>query len=128
MHQREPRAPVQWFGLDAELAEVVEDVRLDALQTRFCSLVPVGFDAEREVLVLNEAIVTALELVLQHGAVLSTQAVVLIAAQGDGDAITVGFFIRGRVDKAELKTDRSVKVIEKVAPAVEDGVLVLVLR
>ena len=93
VHQREPRAPVQRLGLDAELAEVVEDVRLKTLQTRLCSLVPVGLDAERQVFVLDEAIVTALKLVLQHPRILSAQAVVLVAAQGYGDAVAVGLLV-----------------------------------
>ena len=78
-------------------------------------------------LALNEAVVPALELVLQHGAVLCSQAVVLIAPQGDGDAVAVSFFICGRVHEAELETYRGIKIVEEVAPAVEDGVLVLVL-
>ena len=127
VHQREPRAPVQRLGLDTELAEVVENIRLKPFESRLRSLVSICLDAERDVLALNEAVVTALELVLQHGAVLCAQAVILVAAQGYGYAVAVGFLVGSRVDERELKTDRGVKVIEEVAPGVKYGVLVLVL-
>ena len=127
VHQREASFAVQRLSFHAELAEVVEDVRLQPFEPRLSSFVALGLNSERDVLALNEAVVPALELVLQHGAVLCAQAVVLIAPQGDGDAVAVSFFICGRVPEAELKTYRGIKIVEKVAPAVEDGVLVLAL-
>ena len=67
VHEREPCSPVQRLGLDAEFTEVVEYVRLKALQSRLGGLVALGLDAKREVLVLDKAVVPALELVLQAG-------------------------------------------------------------
>ena len=64
---------------------------------------------------------------LEHCAVLDAQAVVLVAAQGDDDALAVGLLVGGRVHKAELKAHRGVEVVEELAPAVKDGVLVLAL-
>src|SRR5699024_4492515 len=77
--------------------------------------------------VLDEAVVTALELVLQHPRILSAQAVVLVAAQRDGNPVAVCLSVGGRVYEAELKAHRGIKIVEKVAPAVENGVLVLAL-
>ena len=39
-----------------------------------------------------------------------------------------GFPQGGQVDKGKLKLDGAVEIIEEVAPAVEDGLLVLVVR
>ena len=128
VHEREAGFAVQRLGLDTELAEVVEDVQLKALKPRLCGLVALGLDAEGQVLALDEAVVATLELVLEHCAVLDAQAVVLVAAQGDDDALAVGLLVGRRVDKAELKAHRGIEVVYGLAPAVEDGVLVLRLR
>ena len=125
VHQGKAGFAVQRLGFDAELAEVVEDVQLKALKPWLCGLVVLGLDAEGDVLALDEAVVAALKLVLEHCAVLDAQAVVLVAAQGYDDALAVGLLVGGRVHKAELKAHRGIEVVYGLAPAVEDGVLVL---
>ena len=127
VYEREAGFAVQRLGLDTELAEVVEDVQLETLKPRLCGLVALGLYAEGQVLVLDEAVVAALELVLEHCAVLDAQTVVGVAAQGNDDTLAVGLLVGGRVHKAELKAHRGVEVVEELAPAVEDGVLVLAL-
>ena len=127
VHQGKAGFAVQRLGLDTELAEVVEDVQLKALKAWLRGLVALGLDAEGDVLVLDEAVVAALELVLEHCAVLDAQAVVLVAAQGDDDALAVGILVGRRVDERKLKAHRGVEVVEELAPAVKDGVLVLTL-
>ena len=46
--------------------EVVQEVGFDALQTGLCRAEVVGFNAERAILGLNEAVVAAGKLILQH--------------------------------------------------------------
>ena len=128
VHQGKAGFAVQRFGLDAELAEVVEDVRLKALKPWLRGLVALGLDAEGDVFVLDEAVVAALKLVLEHLRILDAQTVVGVPAQGNDDAVAVRLLVGRRVDEAELKAHRGVEVVEELAPAVEDGVLVLGLR
>ena len=111
VHQGKAGFAVQRLGLDAELAEVVEDVQLETLKPRLRGLAALGLDAEGQVLALDEAVVAALKLVLEHCAVLDAQAVVLVAAQGNDDTLAVGLLVGGRVHKAELKAHRGVKVV-----------------
>ena len=127
VHQGKAGFAVQRLGLDTELAEVVEDVQLKALKPRLRGLVALGLDTEGDVLVLDETVVASLQLVLEHLRILDAQAVVLVAAQGDDDALAVGLLVGRRVDERKLKAHRGVEVVEKLAPAVEDGVLVLAL-
>ena len=111
VHQGKAGFAIQRFGLDAELAEVVEDVQLKALKPRLRGLVVLGLDTEGDVLVLDETVVASLKLVLEHRAVLDAQAVVLVAAQGDDDALAVGLLVGGGVDERKLKAHRGVKVV-----------------
>ena len=111
VHQGKAGFAVQRLGLDTELAEVVEDVQLKALKPRLRGLVALGLDTEGDVLVLDEAVVAALELVLEHCAVLDAQAVVLVAAQWDDDALAVGLLVGGGVDERKLKAHRGVEVV-----------------
>ena len=87
------------LGLDAELAEVVEDVRLKALKAGLCGLVVFGLDAEGDVLALDETVVAALKLVLEHLRILDAQTVVGVAAQGNDDAVAVRLLVGGGVDE-----------------------------
>ena len=128
MHEGKARFSVQRLRFHAQLAEVVEDVRFKAFKPRLHGLVVLRLYAEGEVFAFDEAVVAALELALEHGAVLGAYAVVGVAAQGYDDALAVRLLIRGHIYERELKAHRGVKVAEELAPAVKDGVLVLVLR
>ena len=93
VHQGKAGFAVHRFGLDAELAEVVEEVRLKALKPGLRGLVALGLDTEGDVLVLDEAVVASLKLVLEHCAVLDAQTVVFVAAQGNDDAVAVRLLV-----------------------------------
>ena len=45
----------------------------------------------------------------------------------DGDGPGKGFLGRGQVEEGQLEPDGAVKVVEEIAPALEDGGLILVL-
>ncbi|MPM64342.1 hypothetical protein SDC9_111228 [bioreactor metagenome] len=127
VQQPEALRAVQRSGGDAEALEIVEDVDLDALQPGLGRFQPVRFDAERQVLGLDEAVVAFGKLVSEHFGVLRAQTVKIVALGWDGDAFRKAVPRRGEVQEGKLKPDGAVKIIEEVAPAIKDGGLVLVL-
>ena len=127
MQQAQSLHPVQGFRLHAQTAEVVEDIRLNALQSGLCGFQAVRLHAEGQVLGLNKPVVAAGKLALQHPGVLGAELVEAVALQGDGDAPGVGIPRGGEVDEGELEADGGIEIVEEVAPAVENGGLVLVL-
>ena len=127
VHEGKAGFAVQRLRFHAQLAEVVEDVRFKAFKPRLRGLVVFRLYAEGEVFAFDEAVVAALKLALEHGAVLGAYAVVGVAAQGYDDALAVRLLIRRHIYERKLKAHRGVEVVEELAPAVKDGVLVLVL-
>ena len=124
----QPRLAAQRFRHDPQPLEVVENVGLDALQTRFGSLEAVSVDTEGQVLGLDKAVIALGQLVLQHGHVLGSDTVEVIPLEGNGNRTGKGFFGCRKVQKRQLKSDRTVEVVEEVTPALKDCRLVLVLR
>ena len=124
----QPRLAIQGLGGHAHALEVVENIGLNALQAGFGSLEAVSVNPECEVLGLDKAVVALCQLVLQHSHVLHPDAVKIIPLERDADGTGKGL-LRGRqVQKGQLKLNGAVKVVEEIAPALEDRRLVLVLR
>ena len=124
----QPRLAVQGLGGHTQALEVVQDVGLNALQTRLGGLEAVGVDAESKVLGLDKTVVASCQLVLQHGGVLHPDAVKIIPLERNVDGVGKGL-LRGReVQKGQLKLNGTVEVVEEIAPALKDRRLVLVLR
>ena len=88
----------------------------------------VGLNAEREILGLNEAVVAAGKLILQHTGVLGADAVKLVPAGRNGNAPCKGFLRSREVHKGKLELHGAVKVVQEITPRLKDGGLVLVLR
>ena len=118
---------VHRISLYAQTLKVVQHIGLNALQPELGTFQRIGLDAEGQVLGLDEAIVALGQLIFQHLGVFGADAVVAVALQRNGDALRVGILVCRRIDKGQLKAHGAVKVVEKVAPAVKDGGLVLVL-
>src|SRR5699024_3115692 len=87
----------------------------------------IRFNAERQVFGLDEAVVATRQLVLQHLRVLHPNRVEVVPLGRDRDAVGKSLLGRGQVQEGQLKPDGAVKVIEEIAPALEDGRFVLVL-
>ena len=124
----QPRLAVQCLGGHAQPLEVVENVGLNALQAGLGGLEAVGVDAEGQVLGLDKAVVASCQLVLQHGGVLHPDTVKVIPLERNVDSTGKGLLRGRKVQKGQLKLDGAVKVVEKIAPALKDCRLVLVLR
>ena len=118
---------VQRCGCHAEVFKIVQNVDLDAFQTGLGRFQAVRFDAESQVLGFDEAVVAFGKLVPEHIRVLRAQAVEIVALRLDGDAFRKAVPRRGEVQERELKFNRAVEIVEKIAPALKNGGLVLVL-
>ena len=127
VHDVQALEAVQRRSHNAQPLEVVQEVGFDALQTGLCRAEVVGLNAEREILGLNEAVVAAGKLILQHTGVLGADAVKLVPAGRNGNAPCKGFLRSREVHKGKLELHGAVKVVQEIAPRLKDGGLVLVL-
>ena len=128
VHDVQALKAVQRRSYNAQPLEVVQEVGFDALQTGLCGAEVVGLNAEREILGLNEAVVAAGKLILQHTGVLGADAVKLVPAGRNGNAPCKGFLRSREVHKGKLELHGAVKVVQEIAPRLKDGGLVLILR
>ena len=126
MENPEPLLSVQHLGADAQPFEVVEDVRFNAFQPGLCRADVVGIDTEGEILGFHNAAVALCLLLLDDFGQLPLDAFKLIRTQRDCPG--KGFPQGGQIHEGKLEFDGAVEIIEEVAPAVEDGLLVLVVR
>ena len=127
MQLGQPRPPVQRLRHYAQPLEVVEQVGFNPFQPGLCRPDAVRVNAEGQVFCLNQAVVPLCQLVLQHLGVLAADVVKIIPLGRDGDGPGKGFLGRGQVEEGQLEPDGAVKVVEEIAPALEDGGLILVL-
>ena len=127
MHQLEPVVPIQRFRLYAQALEVVENVDLNALQPWFCGFQIVCLNAEGNKFCLDQTVIAACKLHLQHFCVFCSELVERILSRRDSYGLRVAVLVGGKIYKGELKMDGTVKIIEEVAPRIEDRGLVLVL-
>ena len=124
VEQRQPAAPVQRFGLDAQPVEVAGHVGLHTLQTGAGIRHAVSGQTDGNVLGALNAVVTFGNLRFQHFGVIVTDAVESVIRLGDIHLVAAA--VTGpAIDKGKLERQRAVKVIEKGTPAAEDGSLIL---
>ena len=128
VHDVQALKAVQRRSYNAQPLEVVQEVGFDALQTGLGGAEVVGLNAEREILGLNQAVVAAGKLVLQHTGVLGADAVKFVSAGRDRNAPCKGFLRSREVHKGKLELHGAVKVVQEIAPRFKDGGLVLILR
>ena len=119
--------PVQRFRLHTKPLEVIEEVDLNALQPGFRGFQIVRLYAEGNELGFDQPVIAAGKLRLQHLCVLRAELVERIRPRRDSNGLRVAVLVSGEVYERELKMDGAVKIIEEVAPRIEDRGLVLVL-
>lgn len=73
-----------------------------------------------------QAVVAPGELAAQHVCILGADAVKVIVLRGNVDALLKDFRVCRQIKEAELEVNRRVEVIQKIAPAVKERLLVLV--
>ena len=64
---------------------------------------------------------------MEHFCVFGTDAVKIVCLRLDGNTAFVVLGIGGHIEEGKLKPHRTVKIVEKIAPTLKDGGLVLIL-
>ena len=105
----------------------MQDIKLDALQPLLGDAVVLRFDAEGDVARLLEAVVALGELGLQHLGVFAPDLVEIITARRNDDTLFQRVVPAIEIMEGELEPNRRVEVVQKIAPALKDGRLVIVL-
>ena len=123
----QPGFTVQDLGGDAQPLEVVQHIGLDALQPGLGGADTVRLDGKGQVLGFDKTVIATRQLVLQHLCVFHPDRVEVVPLGRDRDAVGESLLRRRQVQEGQLKTDGAVKVVEEIAPALEDGSFVLVL-
>ena len=127
VHHAQTLHAVQQICRHAQTLEVIENVRFNAFQTGLCGAKRFCFYAKGEILGLNQTVIAARKLTLQHLRVFGADAVKIVAPGGNGHAPGKAVLRCGNIHEGKLKLDGAVKVVEEVAPAVKDGGFILVL-
>ena len=127
VHQAQALLAIQHCGGDADPLEVVEQIRLHMVQPGLGLLHGRRLDAEGQVLGFGQTVVAAGELAFEHLAVLHAHTVKLIPCQRDADGTLKALRVGRHVHKGQLKADGAVEEVEKAAPLLKDGGLVLLL-
>lgn len=127
MENFEPVMAVQHFRCNAQSFEVVDNIRFDPLQTGLGNPDVICIDAKGQVLGFHNTVVALGKLVLQHPGLFVTNSVESILLGRDRDGLSKGFFRCGQIDKGQLKLNGAVKVVQEITPAIEDGLLILII-
>ena len=128
MHQPQALRAVQRLCQNAQPVEIVHQVVLDVLQSRLDLLHAVALDAIGQKFGLGQTVIALGKLLPQHLAVLGANIIKTILLIRDADGLLKVCGIGGGIHKGQLKVDRAVEKVEKTAPFLKDGGLVLLLR
>ena len=126
MANLEPFLTRKHLGTDTELFEVIENIRLDPFQPGLCRAHTVRVNPEGQILGFHNAVIALFLLILNDPGQLPLDALKLVCAHRDRPQGSTPQ--AGQVDKGQLKGNGAVEIIEEIAPAVKDGLLVLVVR
>ncbi len=124
VEHRQPLPPVQGIRLHPQAVQVAHHVGLHPLQPGPGLAQRTGGHAKGDVFRPVNAVVALGDLPLEHGHELAPDAVIGVLLVGDIHLVPAGA-VGPAVDKGELERQGAVKVVEKGAPAAEDGGLIL---
>ena len=113
--------------LHTEGFEIVENIRFDPFQLCFCSAKRICLNAEGDVLVLEKAVISFGELILQHLGILAADVIESVILFRDTDGLLELIDIRPLVDERKLHKDCAVKVVQEITPVFKNSGLILVL-
>ena len=127
VHQSKALFAVQRFGGYTQPLKVIEQIRLDTVQTGFRHFHSIRFNAEGQILGLDETVVATGKLITEHIRIFGADTVKVIPLGWDNNALSVGVLVCRHIHKGQLEFYRAVEVVEEITPALEDGRFVLVL-
>ena len=127
VHDLKPFHAVQRVGFHAQHLEIIENIGFDTLQPGLCFPDTLCFDTERDVLRPNQTVIALGKLLFQHLRIFHAHIIELVMLRLNLDDLVVLAHVTLMVDERQLKADAGIEVVEEVAPAFKDGVLILVL-
>ena len=128
VHNPKALLAIQDYRSYSQSTKVVQEVRLDVNQARFCLLYRFRLDAKRKILGFGQAIVALRQLRPQHSAVLVPHFIESIILFRNTDAFFKALRTCAKIHERNFKTYRAVKEIQETAPLFKDGGLIFILR
>ena len=128
IQQFQPILAIQRRGSHPQPLEAVEQIHLNAFQTRLGCFVVFRVHPKGQVLALGQTIVALRQLLLKHLRVFVPDIIETVVPVRNQNALLKVFRVRGQIQERELQMNPAVKVIEKITPAFKDGGLVVILR
>ena len=128
VHQPQALRTVQRLCQNAQPVKVVHQVVLDVLQPGFDLRHAVALDAVGQEFGLGQTVVALGKLLPQHLAVLGSHIIKAILLVRDADGLLEVCGIGGGIHERQFKVDRAVEKVEKTAPFLKNGGLILLLR
>ncbi len=127
MQEGEPFFSVEGFGFDPYVSEIGKNRRFDAFQSAFGVLDGRCINAKGDVLGLDETVVALGGLGLEHVAIFFANGIELIILFGDRNGVSEFVSTDRYVKERKLKVNGIVEEIEKLAPSIENGGLVVIV-
>ena len=123
----QPLHSVKRICLNTQYLEVIQDICLDPLQLRPCFQNIVGFNREGDILCTHQAIVSFGKLIFQHLGIFHTDIIEVVVLRFDPDHPLKLCQVSFVIDKGQLEINRTVKIIQEIAPVLKDSAFILVL-
>jgi hypothetical protein len=101
----EPFIAVQDLRGNAQLLEVVENIRFNSLQPGLCHSQVVGLNAESQIFHLDQPVVSLGLLILEHFGVFAPDIIKIVAFTGNNDVLGKALFGSRGVEAGDLAAD-----------------------
>jgi len=128
VHEFQPLDTVQRLCLHTQPVEVVQQIVLNVVQTGLDLCHALALHAKGDEFGLGQTIIALGKLLAQHLAVLSTNIIETISLVRNADALFKLGAVGCHVHKRQFKLDAGIKEVQKTAPFLKNGGLVLLLR
>ena len=127
VHEFQPLGTIQGFCLHTQPVEVVQQIVLDVVEPGLDLRHAVALDAVGQEFGLGQTVVALGKLLPQHLAVLGSHIIKAILLVRDADALFKLGAVGCHVHKGQFKFDAGIKEVQKTAPFLKNGGLVLLL-
>jgi len=127
VHEFQPLGTVQGLCLHPQPMKVVQQVVLDVVEPGLDLRHALALHAKSDELGLGQTIIALSKLLAQHLAVLRTHIVKAILLVRDTDALFKFGAVGCHVHKGQFKLDAGIEEVQKTAPFLENGGLILLL-
>ena len=128
VHEFQPLGTIQGFCLHTQPVEVVQQIVLNVVQTGLDLRHAFAHHPKGDELGLSQTIIALGKLLAQHLGILRTNIIETISLVRDADTFLKLGAVGCHVHKGQFKFDGAVEEVQKTAPFLKNGGLVLLLR